>query len=115
MTHAKVAPAPLFDGKIFFFIMKNTFQLKLGIFSQLQSAIMQYMRNQIQSNLYLQTPLLSGRFTKYSPGGLFISSPFEGELIWEVGGGLFHLETTTVSVLHKQVQYKVEKLTYKKF
>ena len=58
------------------------------------------------------------------PGGLglFISSPFEG-----VGGGglketeglferedLFTLETTMVSVLHKELEYKVGKLRYKK-
>ena len=53
-------------------------------------------------------PLLS------TPRGLFISSPFErGDLI-ESGGGLFNLETTMVSVLHKELEYKVEKLNYKK-
>ena len=57
-------------------------------------------------------PLLS------PPEGLFISSPFE----WGAGGGglmealgLFSLETTMVSVLHKELEYKVEKLKYKKF
>ena len=55
-------------------------------------------------------------------GGLFISSPFEGEfnrdrgLIW-VGswgkGGLFNLDTMMVSVLHKELEYKEEKLKYK--
>ena len=30
------------------------------------------------------------------------------------GGGLFNLETTMVSVLHKE-EYKVEKLKYKTF
>ena len=57
------------------------------------------------------------------PGGLFISTPFEGgvldrdgEPIWEErGGGLFNLEKTMVSVLHKELKYKVEKLKYKKF
>ena len=53
------------------------------------------------------------------PGGLFISSPFEGGLIETGGlferGGLFNLETTMVSVLHKELEYKVEKLKYKKF
>ena len=51
-----------------------------------------------------------------------ISSPFEGqgglmetEGLFERGGGLFNLETTTVSVLHKELEYKVEKLKYKKF
>ena len=31
------------------------------------------------------------------------------------GGGLFNLEKTMVSVLHKELQYKVEKLKYKRF
>ena len=43
------------------------------------------------------------------PGGLFISSPFGG------GGGLFNFELTRVSVLHKELEYKVEKLKYKTF
>ena len=30
------------------------------------------------------------------------------------GGGLFDLETTMVSVLHKELAYKVKKLKYKK-
>ena len=29
-------------------------------------------------------------------------------------GGLFNLETTMVSVLHKELEYKVEELKYKK-
>ena len=37
-----------------------------------------------------------------------------GGLIWE-GGGLFNLETTIVSVLHKELEYKVERLKYKKW
>ena len=56
-------------------------------------------------------------------GGLFISSPFEGEGggvnreggLFERGGGLFNLETTMVSVLYKELENKVEKLKYKKF
>ena len=36
-------------------------------------------------------------------------------LIWEGGGGLFNLEKTMVSVLHKELDYKVEKLKNKKF
>ena len=31
------------------------------------------------------------------------------------GGGLYNLETTMVSVLHKELEYEVEKLKYKKF
>ena len=42
-------------------------------------------------------------------GGLFISSPFEGG-----GRGLINAEKTMVSVLPKEVEYKVEKLKYKK-
>ena len=30
------------------------------------------------------------------------------------GGGLFNLEKTMVSVLHKDLEYKVDKLKYKK-
>ena len=33
----------------------------------------------------------------------------------ERGGGLYNLETTMVSVLHKELEYEVEKLKYKKF
>ena len=37
------------------------------------------------------------------------------KLIWEGwGGGLFNLEKTMVSVLHKELKFKVEKLMYKK-
>ena len=46
------------------------------------------------------------------PEGLFISSPFERGL--QRDGGLFNLEKTMVSVLHKELEYKVEKLKYKK-
>ena len=56
------------------------------------------------------------------PGDLFISSPFEGGGggVIEMGGlfergDLFNLKTTMVSVLHKELDCKVEKLKYKKF
>ena len=49
-------------------------------------------------------------------GGLFISKPFEGEELNRDGAlNIFNLETTMVSVLHKELEYKVEKLTYRKF
>ena len=52
---------------------------------------------------------------KPPPGGLFISSPFEGEgLIGDGGLNIFNLETTMVSVLHKELEYKEEKLKYRK-
>ena len=42
------------------------------------------------------------------PGGGLISNTFVG------GGGLFNLATTTVSVLHKELECRVEKLKYEK-
>ena len=41
----------------------------------------------------------------FGPGG--------GEVLMETGG-LFNLAKTMVSVLHKELEYKVEKLKYKK-
>ena len=71
----------------------------------------------IHRTWYTVNPLLS------PPRGglrLFISSPFEGggglketEGLFE-REGLFNLETTMVSVLHKELEYKVGKLRYKK-
>ena len=59
-------------------------------------------------------PLLS------PPAGLFISSPFKGGGLNRDGGlferrGLLNLETMMVSVFQKELEYKVEKLKYKKF
>ena len=44
-----------------------------------------------------------------SGGGLV-----ETKGLFEGGGGLFNLEETMVSVLHKELEYKVEKLKNKK-
>ena len=75
-----------------------------------------------QCKRYTVNPLLSCPL----PGGLFIWSLFEGALNRDgglfFGGGrgggggglLFNLGTTMVSVLHKELAYKVEKLQYKK-
>ena len=55
-----------------------------------------------------------------SPGGLLILYSFErGWGLLETGGLFerecsFNLETTVVSVLHKELEYKVENLKYKK-
>ena len=53
-------------------------------------------------------------------GGLFISNLFEGGLIEtgglfgrSGGGGLFTLEKTMVSVVHKELEHKAEKLKNK--
>ena len=48
------------------------------------------------------------KFSIKRPGGLFISNPFEAGHILE--GGLFNLLQTMVSVLHKELEYTVEKL-----
>ena len=53
-----------------------------------------------------------------SPGAYLFQAHLRRSLI-ETGGifkreGLFNLEKTTVSVLHKELEYKVEKLKYKK-
>ena len=71
--------------------------------------------------------MLAGNYRKSSikppGGGLFISSPFEGEggglnrdwgLFQRRGGGLFNLETTMISILRKKLEYNVVKLRYKK-
>ena len=67
----------------------------------------------IEVFFHTENPLLS------PPGGgegLFISKPFEGEELNRDGAlNIFNLETTMVSVLHKELEYKVEKLTYRKF
>ena len=56
------------------------------------------------------------------PGGIIYFKPIwggGGGLIETGGlfkrGGLFNLKTTMVSVLHKELDCKVEKLKYKKF
>ena len=61
--------------------------------------------------LYLFTvnPLSSPR-----GGGLLISSPFKGRGAY-LREGAYLIERTTVSVLHKEVVYGVEKLKYRKF
>ena len=62
---------------------------------------------------YTVNPLLSPR------GAYLFQAHLRGGLIETGGlfkrGGLFNLETTMVSVLHKELEYKVEKLKYKKF
>ena len=64
-------------------------------------------------------PLLSCRKSSINPhwgGGLIYFKPIwggEGGGLIETGG-LFNLEKTMVSVLHKELEYEVEKLKYKK-
>ena len=48
------------------------------------------------------------------PGGLIYFKPIWGGVLNRNGGGLFNLEKTMVSVLHKELEYKVEKLKCKK-
>ena len=48
-------------------------------------------------------------------GGLFISSPFEAGGGAYLRGGVINFETTMVSVLLEELEYKVEKRKYKTF
>ena len=48
-------------------------------------------------------------------GGLFISSPFKGRGAYLREGAYLIERTMAVSVLHKEVEYGVEKLQYRKF
>ena len=48
------------------------------------------------------------------PGTYLFRAHLTGGSLKETGG-LFNLETTMLSVLHAELQYKVEKLKYKKF
>ena len=48
-------------------------------------------------------------------GAYFFSSPFEGEGLNRDGGLNIFKETTMVSFLHKELEYKVEKLKYRTF
>ena len=57
---------------------------------------------QVQSNLYI---------VSYPRGAYLFQAHLSG---WVGGGGLIKLEKTVVSVLHKELEYKVEKLKYKK-
>ena len=60
----------------------------------------------IYSNRLLSPPPRSYLFQAHlSEGGAYLKGG---------GGGLFHWEERMVSVLHKEVEYKVEKLKYKK-
>ena len=71
-------------------------KLKLGLYLTLNPAYWDTVN-----------PLLSPPPPPPPPRGLFILSPFEvggGDLIET--GGLFNLETTMVSVLHKELEYK---------
>ena len=54
------------------------------------------------------------------PGGYLFQAHLRGGGLIETGGlferrGLFNLEMTMVSVLHKELECKVEKLRYKTF
>ena len=51
---------------------------------------------------------------KPPPGTYLFRAHLTGGSLIETGG-LFNLETTMLSVLHAELQYKVEKLKYKKF
>ena len=66
-----------------------------------------------KSNSFTRNPLLSPRGAYLFEAHLRGEHNGDGGLIRE--GGLYNLETTMVSVLHKELEYEVEKLKYKKF
>ena len=79
----------------------------------------------IKETPLMRNPVLLNRYRKSSiklPGGeaYLLKAYLRGwinsdrGLIWEGGGGLFNLEKTMVSVLHKELEYKVEQLKNKK-
>ena len=65
--------------------------------------------------MFTVNPLLSPPGAYLFPAHLRRGLIETGGLFERGGGGLFNLETTMVSVLHKELEYKVEKLKYKKF
>ena len=74
----------------------------------------------------MRNPILLNRYRKSSiksPRGAYLLKAYlrgwinrDRGLIWEWrgGGGFFNLEKTMVSVLHKELEHKVEKLKNKK-
>ena len=60
-------------------------------------------------NIITANPLLS------PSGGIFTSNQFDGGGGYlRGGGGLINLEKTMVSATHKELEYKVERLKYKR-
>ena len=81
----------------------------------------------IKETPLMRNPILLNRYRNSSikpPGGLFYLKPIWGDWLIETGGlfergegggvCLFNLEKTMVSVLHKELEYKVEKPKNKK-
>ena len=79
----------------------------------------------IKETRLMRNPILLNRYRKSSiklPGGeaYLLKAYLRGwinrdrGLISDGGGGLFNLEKTMVSVLHKELEYKVEQLKNKK-
>ena len=89
------------------------------------SIIMKDNKNQSWSSEFNTDQLKNIRNTvnphKKPPGGLIYFKPIWGEglietkSLFEIGGGVFNLKMTIVSVLYKELEYKVKKLKYTKF
>ena len=63
---------------------------------------------------YFTALVIFSHYFKWLPWGAYLfQAHWKRGLIETVG--LFNLETTMVSVLHKELEYKVEKLKYKTF
>ena len=98
-----------------FFLAKRGLVVRFIIFSRVERAWMAQRGRTIQVgytvNPLLRAYLFQAHLRRGGGGGAGLNR--YGGLISE--GGLFNLDTTMVSVLHKKLEYKVEKLKYKKF
>ena len=98
-----------------FFLAKRGLVVRFIIFSRVERAWIAQCGKTIQVG-YTVNPLLRAYLfqahLRRGGGGRGGLNRYGG-LISE--GGLFNLDTTMVSVLHKKLEYKVEKLKYKKF
>ena len=78
-----------------------------GIIPAESRTLIPLLRKPVPSKAGTVNPLLSPR------GGLFISNPFEGGLIET--GGLFNLEKTMLSVLHKKPRIQSRNVQVEEF
>ena len=80
------------------------------LFNKQNRLVLTYMKTWLRKQLYC---ILLYNYPLFSPLGAYLfQTHLRGSLIET--GGLFNFEKTKVSVLHKQLEYKVEKLEYDK-
>ena len=92
-----------------------TFRIKLCHQNLLAIFVRILSKNASQQNVFRHQ--VNGKYHKTSinpPRDLFISSPLEEWTVLIEMGAYSNLEKTMVSVLHKELEYKVENLKSKK-